>query len=60
VVLNGFVMWKGIPKNFTATLKVYDFLAVTNYEPAPSEETSPIVRVPQKGPVAMLRLSYAF
>ena len=60
VVLNGFFMWRGIPKNFTATLKVYDFLAVTNFEPAPSEETSPIVRIPQKGPVAMVRLSYAY
>jgi len=59
-VMNGFFIWRGIPKNFTATLKVYDLLGVTNYEPAPTEETSPIIRVPQKGPVAMLRLSYGF
>jgi iron complex outermembrane receptor protein len=60
IVMNAFIIWKGLPKNLTATFKVYDFLAVTNYEPAPSEEISPIVRVPQKGPTAMLRLSYGF
>lgn len=58
--MNVFFVWRGLPRNFTATLKVYDVLGVTNYEPAPTEETSPIVRIPQIGPTAMLRLSYGF
>src|SRR5262249_3212666 len=60
IVMNAFIVWRGLPRNFTATFKVYDIMAVTNYEPAPSEEVSPIVKVPQKGPTAMLRLSYGF
>ena len=59
-VMNMFFVWRGLPRNFTATFKVYDILGVTNYEPAPTEEVSPIVRIPQTGPTATLRLSYAF
>jgi hypothetical protein len=59
-VMNMFLVWRGLPRNFSATLKVYDILGATNYEPAPTEEVSPIVRIPQTGPTATLRLSYAF
>ncbi len=60
VLLNAFVMWKGLPKGLAASFKVYNLTGVTWYEPSTAEDSFPIVRIPHPGPTVAFRLSYQY
>jgi hypothetical protein len=60
VLVNAFLTWKNLPKNFSASIKVYDLFGQTWYEPSVSEDSFPIRQIPHTGPNGVLRLSYAY
>ena len=60
VLLSAHVVWRDLPRGFSATLKVYDLTGITWHEPSVAEDSHPITRIPHRGPEVQLRLSYGF
>lgn len=60
VQLGAHVVWKDLPRHFTASLKVWDLTGLAWYEPSVAEDSRPIARIPHRGPEVQLRLSYGF
>jgi iron complex outermembrane receptor protein len=60
VVVGAHILWRDLPKNFSAMLRVTDLVGTTWFEPSTAEQSAPIFRIPHQGPSLQLRLSYAY
>lgn len=57
-IWSAFIQWRNLPKGLAASLKVYNLIGKTFYEPSTAEDSYPITRVPRTGPSVVLRLTY--
>ncbi len=58
VLWSAFIQWRGLPKGLSASVKIYNLLARTYYEPSTAEDSYPIAKIPHVGPSFVLRLTY--
>src|SRR5262249_10531528 len=56
--LSAHLSWSGIPKGFSASLKVYDLTGQTYEDPSPAEDSFPITKVTHSAPTVVFRVSY--